>query len=218
MKGKILIFSLLMFIPNVIKAECGYNEKVRLQSLASNLDFTYNYKEVQNGQFYKADFSITITNLHPELYIDDNSRGETYYYSGKEVTINNYNAGSTIGFEIYANSGSCKGSYLLTNYVTLPPYNSFYKDPICNDVTDFKLCNRWNRVTLSYDEFVNTVKRYKEQKKQEEEIPNIKEDEDLALKIIVFLSKYSLYIFGGIIIICSGLIFYLSRKDDFDLK
>ena len=36
--------------------------------------------------------------------------------------------------------------------------------------------------------------------------------------IIAFLAKYSLIIFGSIIIICAGLIFYLVRKDDFDLS
>lgn len=222
MKGikKILVFSLLLFIPNIVNAECSYNEKVRLQSLASNLSFTYNYKEIDNGnQFYGINFSITITNLEPELYIVDESKGNVYYYNNKkEVTSDDYTDGITVGFKVYANSGSCKGEYLITNYVTLPPYNRFYRDPICNGVNNYHLCNRFSRVTLSYDDFIKEVTNYKEQLNKPDEVPKKEKDNEIIEKVISFLSKYSFYLFGGIIVICSSLIFYLSRKDDFDLK
>lgn len=221
MKGiKILVFGFLAFIPNIVKADCSYNEKVRLQSLASNLNFSYDYKEINEGhQFYGIDFSITVTNLHHDLYIVDNYKGQTHYYENKnEFTDNDYSNGITVGFTIYANSESCKGVYLITNYVTLPPYNRFYLDPICNDIQDYKLCKRWNRVNLSYEEFVSQVEDYKYVEQKKEEDSNVSDDNELVEKIIDFLSKYSFYLFGGIIIVCSGLIFYLSRKDDFDLK
>lgn len=221
MKGiKILIFGILAFIPNIVKADCNYNEKVRLQSLASNLNFSYDYKERDEGhQFYGIDFSITVTNLNPDLYIVDNYKGKTHYYENKnEFTDNDYGNGITVGFTVYANSGSCKDVYLITNYVTLPPYNRFYIDPICADIQDYKLCKRWNRVNLSYDDFIKQVEIYKTVEDKKEENINIDDDNELIENIIDFLSKYSFYLFGGIIVVCSGLIFYLSRKDDFDLK
>lgn len=221
MKGKkLLIFGLLMFIPNIVKAECGYNEKVRFQSLASNLNFTYDYREIDKGkEFYGVQFKITITNLHPDIYIYDIERGQNYYYNNQnEISIDGYLSGSSIGFMVYANSGGCKGEYLITNYVTLPPYNRYYIDPICKGVTDYKLCNRWSRVTLSYDEFIKDVTKYKEEKNREEIIIKTDEEDELLERIITFLSKYSFYLFGSIIIVCSGLIFYLNHKNDFDLK
>ncbi len=221
MKGikKILIFSLLMFIPNMVKADCDYNEKSRLQSLASNLNFSYDYKEIADGKFNKVSFDIIINNLQPELYIDDVTNGVTHYYNNKnEITINNYSAGSTIEFEIRARLGNCKNQYLITHYVTLPPYNKYYKDLICNGVTSYKLCDRWSKITLSYDDFVERVTEYKKELRQTHEDPIIEDENEFIEKIISFLSKYSIYLFGGIIIVCSSLIFYLSRKDDFDLK
>ena len=213
----LFVFSLLMFMPNVVSAECDYNEKNKLQSLATNLNFTYNYKEIENNGNYSVKFSITVANLQPELYVVDQTNMKIYYYNdNKEVTISNYNAGSTTQFIVYANVGECRGQQLITNYITLPSYNRYYKDPICEDVTDYKLCNRWSLVNLSYDDFVKKVKEYKEQ--VSEEIPIVNKEPDLIEKIIDFLSKYSIYLFGGIALVCSGLIFYLKRKDDFDLS
>ena len=213
----LFVFSLLMVMP-IVNAQCDYREKSRLQGLASNLDFTYNYKETDNGINSNVDFSITIANTNPELYIVDQTNIGVYYYNNQnEITINNYKPGSTIQFIVYGNTVDCKGVELINNYITLPSYNRFYKDSVCENVSGYKLCKRWTKVDLSYDEFVKKVEEYKEKIKAEE-IPSVQVKLDLIEKIIVFLSKYSFYLFGGIIILCSGLIFYLSHKDDFDLK
>ena len=166
----LFVFSLLMLMPNIVSAGCDQNEKSRLQTLASNLNFTYNYTEInQNNTFNELKFSITIANIQSEFYIVDQTNKKIFYYNNKnEVVINNYNPGSTIEFIVYASSDSCRGERIITNYVTLPPYNPFYKDSVCEGVTDYKLCNRWSRVDLSYDEFVEKVKNYKEKAKQEE--------------------------------------------------
>lgn len=215
----LFVFSLLMFMPDIANAECDHNEKSRLQTLASNLNFTYNYSETNQGNMFdELKFSITIANMQSEFYIVDQTNKQIFYYNNKnEIVISNYNPNSTIEFIVYASSGSCKGEHLITNYVTLPPYNPFYKDSVCEGVTDYKLCNRWILVDLSYDDFIEKVKKYKEQTKQEE-IPDEVPEDELIEKIIIFLSKYSFYLFGGIIVVCSGLIIYLSRKDDFDLN
>ena len=69
----LLVFSLLMFIPNIVSAECNFKEKNKLQNLASNLNFTYNYKEIEGKEFPSVEFSVTIANLQPELYIVSNA-------------------------------------------------------------------------------------------------------------------------------------------------
>lgn len=217
-KKILFVFSLLVVVPNIVNAECEYNEKSKLQALSSNLNFTYNYKEIENGINSSASFSITIGNLNPNLYIvDQNNIRVVYYNNKKEITLNGYNPGSTIEFLIYGNSGECKGVEIMSNYITLPSYNRFYKDPVCNGVDDYKLCNRWSRVSLSYDDFVKKVNEYKEKIKPEE-LPNVEKELPLVEKIIKFLSKYSILLFGGIIVVCSVLMFYLNRKDDFDLN
>ena len=218
-KVMLFVFSLLMVMPNITKAKCDYEEKSRLQTLASNLNFTYNYTKIkEENNFSKVGFNITIANMQSELYVVEQTNQKIFYYNNqKEIVISNYNPGSTIEFIVYANTNSCLGERLITNYVTLPPYNQFYKDPICDGVVGYQLCNRWAYVSMSYDEFVENVKSYKEKMNQGNILPE-EPDEDLIEKIIAFLSKYSFYLFGGIIIICSGLIIYLKRKDDFDLS
>ena len=68
LKKYLLVFTLLMFIPTIVYAECSFKEKSKLQNLANNLNFTYNYKET-DGEFPSVEFSITVANLQPELYI-----------------------------------------------------------------------------------------------------------------------------------------------------
>jgi len=212
----ILMFIFLMIIPSITKAECGYSEISRLQALATNLGFSYNYTETDEGINSKVNFNITITNMVPELYIVDQTNIKVYYYNqNKEVTIGNYKPGSTTRFIVYGNSGACKGVEISNNYVTLPSYNRFYKDEVCNGVSDYKLCNRWSRVDLSYSSFVKKVTEYKEQLNKE--VPPVEQEKTVLEIIIDFLAKYSFYVFGFIIIVCSILIFYLKRKDDFDL-
>ena len=214
----LFVFSLLMIMPNVVNAECDYTQKSKLQALASNLNFTYNYKETDNGINSSVDFNITISNLNPNFYIVDQSNIRVLYYNNKnEVTINNYKPGTTTEFIIYGNSGDCKGLELLSNYITLPSYNRFYKDSVCDGIEDYKLCKRWTKVDLSHDEFVKKVNEYREQMKVEE-VPNVEKELSFGEKVIRFLTKYSIYLFGGIIVVCSVLIFYLNRKDDFDLN
>lgn len=216
LKKILLVFTLLMFIPTIMHAECDFKEKSKLQNLANNLNFTYNYKET-DGEFPSVEFSITIANLRPELYIISNASLNNYYYNGNsEITINGFEAGKTVSFEIYARNGECKNTYLLTNYVTLPPFNKYYKSYICRDITDYNLCKRWSHVSMSYEKFLCQVSKYKESLIVSEPYPIT--GPDLIEKILEFLSKYSFYLFGGIIVVCSCAIYYLEKKNSFDLK
>ena len=210
----LFIFSLLMFIPHLVNAECDFKEKGKLQSLASNLNFTYNYKQKDDDEnFPGIEFSVTVANLRPELYIVDLNTKKTYYYNeNKEVTIDGYSDGISVRFAVYANSGNCKDQHLITNYVSLPSYNRYHIDKVCEDVTGYQLCNRWSRVTLSYDTFVKKVTNYKKSL-PEDTIDDVVVQDDFVEKIIDFLSNYSFYLFGGIIVVCSGLIYYLDKKD-----
>lgn len=216
-KKYFFLFLLLFLLPTNIKAGCSVEEKVRLKSLASNMNFSYTY--VMHDNSYVS-FNITISNLHPDLYIDDKYHAQTIYYNdSKETTINEYDPGMSIQYDIVSNYGACQGETIFTNYVTLPSYNYYYNDPICEGIEDYSLCKKWSTVSLDYEKFKTTVQKYKdslkkEDKKQEEQ----KEEEDVFLLALDFLAKYNLFIFGGIIIVCSGLIYYLKRKDDFDLK
>lgn len=212
----ILLICLFMLVPSIVCARCDYNEKSNLQALASNLGFSYNYTETDEGINSKVKFSITVTNMRPEIYVVDQSNVRVYYYNNSnEFTINNYNPGTTTRFIVYGNVGECKGVELLNNYVTLPPYNRFYKDNVCIGANGYKLCNRWIMNDLSYNEFVKKVEEYKLSVRVE---PSLEEEKNIIEMIMDFLSKYSFYLFGGIILVCSGLIIYLKRKDDFDLE
>lgn len=211
-----LLFLFCCLIPMSINADCTLEEKIRLKALASNIDFSYSYHFDKQNYLY---FDITITNLHSDLYIYDNIKVDTHYYNGKnEITIRNYNPGTSVGFDIVSNYGECKGEVLLTNYVALPYYNSYYKSPLCVGVEEHNLCKRWTLVRLGTEQFEQEIKAYKKSLEKEDDVIEHKYEDDIMLAIFDFIAKYNLFIFGGIIVICSGLIFYLKRKDDFDLS
>jgi len=66
---KILLAFALMCLP-FIKVEalyCSYSEQARLKKMASNINYTYDFVEVDNT----VNFKITLVNLRPELYLVD---------------------------------------------------------------------------------------------------------------------------------------------------
>lgn len=217
-KVLVFVFSLLMFMPKIVNAQCDYNDKSKLQALANNVNITYNYQETNDGINSGVKFNITITNLNPDIYIVDQTNIGVYYYNNtNEITLGNYMPGTTTRFIVYGNTPQCKGVELMNHYITLPSYNRFYKDSVCDGLTSYKLCQRWSRVEMSYDQFVKQVQDYKASL-MVPDVPGNEIEPTLVDKIIEFLLKYSFYLFGGIIVVCSCLIVYLKHKNDFDLS
>lgn len=194
---------------------CDFQDVARYQALASNIKFNYEFVEDNKT------FNIIITNMPDELYLENTSSGEVFSYrtiGSSETVLYGYNSGS-YRFRIVPYDEACYGSTVGNGYVTLPYYNAYYNDSVCNGAESYRLCQKWNKVELSYDEFVKNVESYKKSLKKEEVITKEEvNEEDFLNKIIVgFLDNY-IIILVSIIIICSVLIVILSRRGKFDLR
>lgn len=214
------LFAVLL-VPNIANASCSYEENVRLQKLANNINFNYSFvEESYPDSIYKGiNFTIIISNLFSDLYIYDNTSATTYYNTGGEIVIPEVINGMTHEFKIYSNIDSCKNTFIMTNYVVIPAYNRFYVSSLCKNIENYALCQKWYKHTLTEDEFASKIKKYKDDlNNQNNEEEPIVIEESLFEQVLYFLAKYNLQIFGSIIIISLSLIIYLKGKDDFDLK
>lgn len=214
MKKIMIIFLLALFIP-VAKVEgyyCTYSEIARLKKIAANINVSYDYIEKNNS----AIFSVTLVNLNREVYIVDATTSNTYRYNGDELTISNYNSGSTIQYYVYPVNSDCDDQLLYTIRLVLPSYNSYYKDEICKGIEEYTLCQKWSSHNLNYNEFKNRVTNYKESQKIEEK-PNQNPDNDndsLLHVLISLLVEYYYIILIVLILISSFGIYKLNKKSD----
>ena len=216
MKGVVLaasaiLASVVMWTP--VKAEeCDFTLKAKLKNMASNLNTSY--VPVENGN--TLTFNVTLSNIYPGLVIMDPSTGNEYRYDANrsrpsEVTITGLQPDRTYRYEIYSENVACSEASLNVYYVTLPAYNSFYKDPICQGIEDYKLCNRWLKHSLSHEDFVKEVNQYKASLNQPEE--EIKKEEKELKPFLQFIVDYY-YIFIGLTVAGVGYVIYVRRKRD----
>lgn len=215
MKKVFLIIMFLLVIPIKVSAICPYEEKVRLNNIAKNLDLTYDYYYVDN----KVRFTITITNLHPDIYIYDKEHFLKLYYNtmydnSKEISINGFLSGESYIFQIYGNTPNCMNELIMTQYKTVPAYNAYSTDPLCIGIEEFDLCQKWKSAPISYDEFVRLVTEYKDSKEVEEEKEK-EEIKDFSYYIRLVLDHVSeYYIFYVAAMILMGILVYLLRQND----
>lgn len=206
----VIIAFCLFFLPGVVEAKCNYADKVRLQKLAGNVLFSYDYHEND----YAVTFDVTVSNLTPDLYMVDVSTGKTYRFNNQDIVISGYRSGATIQFNFYAVDAECANEKeaVFTNYVTLPNFNPFYREQICEGINDYKLCQKWMKMDISYTEFYKLVYQYKQKQSssviEEEEV---EEEVSLGEQFFYFWEKYYIYILGIVLIGCL-LGFYLYNR------
>lgn len=210
----VLLFLVVIF-PIKVKGYCETEDKMRYSNLASNITTSYDY--VESGD--SVSFSITIHNVHKDLVIRDKQTGESYSSKQKDLnnfTISNLKDGTSYSFDVYADNSDCSYRVYNTLYVTVPKYNKYYKDPVCNGASEYLYCQKWVEIgNISYDEFVELVNEYKE-KDVEQTIDEEEEERNLLYIIGDFWAKYYLYISGGIILICVPIIIIKNRRNRFD--
>lgn len=205
-----LMFTIIMFVlPMVANAECSYSEKVRLQKLAGNVSFSYNYIETDSG----VTFDVIVSNLTNELYMVDYSTGQTYYSNNEDFVIRGYDHGKSIRFDFYVKDKTCSETSIFSNYVTLPSYNYYYKKEICEGLEDYKLCQKWVKINMTYEQFKEEIKKYKNKN-------NITQDEQTLIDsfnwdiVVEFWAKYYIYILVGIIALCGVTMYIYDKKSE----
>ena len=195
-----------------VNASCSYTRIANLKKLASNVNITYTYTIVNN----EASFDIRIANLTNDIYVYDVYNDKKYTTRG-EIVLRDFKDGMKYRFLIRSNDSNCEAELLSTRYVTLPKYNVYYGDPICKGIEDYTLCQKWGTFNaVNHDDYVGQVNKYKASLSKNKN--NKEEEKELTVveKIVNFFLKYYIIVLISIIVICLGLIYYISKKDKFD--
>lgn len=196
------ILFLLIVLPIKVNAICDNNEKAELQKIAGNVTYGYEYLIDTDS------FNITLTNLNPNIYIDNN--GTIYKYSNStELTLRGYKPGDSLRLYIY-DTKYCSASALNILYINLPKKNKYYGTEICNGLEEFNLCQMWANNNLKEKEMQQKINEYKNPINQEENIEVSVENPLINMLINIYI-KYYFIILPLIILLCiSGM--YKSYK------
>ena len=196
---------------------CEYSKVSRLKSIVSNINLSYDYY-IYNDKAY---FKVTINNLVPGIYFVDSKSEKKYNYSNSidgEIIISGYVGEGGI-YKFYSDLSECKGVKLGSKYYSFPYYNSYYKSDICLKNSTYSLCQKWTKVSISYDELEKKINEYNERKlKNENSEENIILYKKTLLDYIVeFYVKYYYIILIAIILVCVTAMVINKRKNRFDI-
>ncbi len=216
MKVKLFaLFLLWILFPSNISAYCDIfennDERVMLGNLAANVIFSSIDKEVGND----LSFNIRVNNLHEKIIVKDRKRDVELAYSKdtREIILTDYEPGQTVTFDIYPLNSKCVNDreVILTRYVNLPFYNKYYKDSLCEGISNFTLCQKWNNVNMSREEFQRRIEEYRKSLIPEEEEP---ENFFRTIRSLFdFVIENYPYILIAIIVVGSGIIINERRKE-----
>lgn len=217
---KILLFLIINFIFCSASAltynGCDYADISKMKSIVTNINLSYDYKIINN----EAYFNVTINNLTEDIYFYDTATGKEYYYSDTnngELVIYNYNITSG-SYKFYSTKNNCSRILLGTKYYNFPVYNRYYGSPLCSDIPNYSLCQKWGYVNYSQDEFEKIIYEYKKNKPIEEDVEIEAEYKKTFFdKIVDIYINYYYYFLGAVILICVVVIIINNKKNYFRL-
>lgn len=223
-----IIFVLFLFTTNVEASSlCSYKEQTELNQKASNVKVSY---EIENEVIQFEDkpantefFNISILNVTKELYVivKNNINNEE-----KKLTFQESNDGivtfkwdyvdsvTNFTIEVYTTeSTSCPHTKVKTSYLTTPRYNEYYDREVCQENSDFYLCQKYvTQEEVNESNFLEKLEGYKKG-----EINNTGDDlthEEVTLmdRIFNIINEYKWFILGGTLIIIISIVLIHQKK------
>lgn len=205
MKKVFLILELFFVLfPVMVRAyTCSKEQTSRYEKLASQIHSTYDYRETNDGIV----FDIIFHNVHPELYIADY---DTFDYHVKYIAeqgiilAEGYLPSKTYNFKVLNEKSGCDTQIISNISITLPYYNHYYDEPLCEGISEFSLCKKWSNIgNLTEREFKNSVEEYIKQKENiGQNVQDLKEKTNWD-EIRDFVAKYYIYIVIVILLIAT---------------
>lgn len=183
-KNKLLFIALLsLFIPSTIYADCTKEEINNFKKIEDDYKITY--------EFNKDTKLYTLTFYSPEPDIYDYTSPDSNTFLNCEVINNNTVKCSNIqsdeyNFEIIGMTDSCDIT-LKKIKITLPKYNTYSEDPLCEGIEEFVLCQPTYDKDIDYETFVSRVNSYKKNHPVKEDIDEKKEEPKEQNKIIKYI-------------------------------
>lgn len=204
------LFICLCVFPCFVKAyECSQSDRERLQKMANNISVTLEEKNV-DGVIH---FDATVAGVSKEIRLYEQS---TFVYHRNitgnaiyEIVFERLTQGKTYTYKVVGDN-VCKNYTFRTIRLSIPKYNSYYNDSICNKAKTYNLCQKWyDTSNLSHEEFVSKVASYIENNITENIKPNVSNDnDDFYMLFMRFYDKYY-YIVLFSLIICLSILIYL---------
>lgn len=206
----IFLIILFMLFPTYVNASehgCTNEEKVYWKNLAQNVVASYDAVTTDN----KVKFTITFSNLTKDLEIYDLDNKKWYSTTKSEYTITKTNDNKTYRFDIYTKDNFCGRVSSYTLYASIPAYNKYQNDKLCDGIEDYKLCQKWVSVSYSYDVWKEKVQAYKDSLVEDNK-PNGKESTTSILEKIIDIYSDIYYIVLPAIVIVGMISIYIYNK------
>lgn len=210
MKKIVVILSIFMITcPNIVKAECTTSEKIMLSKMLNNIQITPIFQENTEK------FNIIISNITPSLYFRDMVTKTNYESTGGEVILYDINPNQSYRLKFFSALPGCYGDALTSKYVTLPSYNKYYKDPLCENLGEYKFCQKWVNYNASREQFEAEAKSI--EKKYVEVDDGGKPEEVKGFYDYLWEIYETYYYFVLPVVIIAGIIMIhrLRKKEDF---
>lgn len=211
-----IIILLLVFSIDIVNAEsCDVDDTKRLKVLANNVEITYEYNDdIYDNEGFKVydTYKIVINNLTDELYVVEgktDTNFSNYAIKDGAIVIDSMYSGKRT-FKIY--SKTCD-RVLKTYYITLPKFNYYSTDPVCEGKEDLEVCQKFYDTSNIDDiEFYDLVMKSDNKDGND----NIDDDFNKSLFSICLDFVKDNYLFfsigGGLMLILVVVIFVLRHK------
>lgn len=204
MKKILVAFVIFLSVSVTLKAECTYSDIVELNTLASHVNYSYEYDSLAQ------EFKVTFNNVTNQLKLENFNT--TFEPVNNKVVISGFE-GQTLIVEIYVSKNSkCPNKLLRTINISLPYENNYYRSSYCAGYMYLPICNtRFLSYDINFETFQGILNKQKNIDKPKEE-PKENEiiEDSLIDKIIEEVTKFiKKYWLESSLIIGSSLITFL---------
>ncbi len=214
----IAVFLFLFFLPISVKAECNYEEQNELNTLASNINYTYKY--VRDVYI----FDVTLYNVTKDLYVKLNDK--QYTSKNGQISLNNVSASKNNIVKIYSSdSTGCPNDELNTLNLNLPFYNLNYSKDLCIENPNTNYCVKYSVGLIDEDELLSSSGKIKSEQTDEEleEYLNNKKETNIVTivkkQVVNIFTIETLVLVVLIILIILFIIYFIKRiKRNMNLK
>lgn len=156
------------------------------------------FKKIEDQYTVKYEFNKT--NKKYDIYFVGSQPEKYFYQIYSDIKINCHRINETtkkcIDFpsdiydiEIIGLTNTCD-DVLKTIQITLPEYNKYSEDPLCEGIEEFVLCNPTYAKKIDYDTFVSRVKTYKRTKEKNKQQEMIEKNDNEKNETIEIIQKY----------------------------
>ena len=189
-----IILVSLIINTNIIYAECTTEEQEYYKSIEDKYQTTY--------VFDKESRTYTMTLTYGDISAFSYSiEGDGMEIANIEVTdkiiVSNLAPGQYIAF-VVGLTDSCN-DVLKKEEITLPQYNQYAYDPVCEGIEEFVLCSPTYDKELDYDTFISRVNSYKKNKANQDKTDNNTEEKPTIKEWLKDNYMYFIYAIIGIV-------------------